>query len=278
MKSRFKILVVLFILIVSSVQIFSQETFNLSYKFEKGKTYFYRSVSDMDMNINAMGQEINTKSESKTKMRMEVADVTADKFEIINSVDSLYSKTGNPMGEDVINNGENIVGKKTKMIFNNLGKKLKTIEIDPIISAEGMNSSGAASLLLEITGKPVKAGDVWNIANTDTNKSGEAGSMITKSDIEYKVEGKENKNSVECVKLSFKGTLKIEGSMNQQGMDMVLEGTGKISGLIYFDTNKGLINSIDNLTDMNITIAIPAQNMTMPMIQKMKSTTILTDK
>jgi len=66
--------------------------------------------------------------------------------------------------------------------------------------------------------------------------------------------------------------------MNRSGMDMVLEGTGKVTGLIYFDVSKGLINLTENNTDMSITIAIPAQNMTMPMTQKMKSVTVLTEK
>jgi hypothetical protein len=231
----------------------------------------------MEMAMNAMGQEINTKSESKTKLKMEIAESTPEKIEIITSLDSMYSKAGNPMGEDIISNGENVVGKKTKMIYSILGKKLKTIEIDPIVTADGMNASGGTNLLIQLTDKPVKVGDVWNTSDVDTSKSG-AGSMITKSDVEYKVEGKENKNSVDCFKISFKGTLKIEGAFTQQGTDVVLEGKGKLSGVLFFDPAKGMIYTIDNSIDMDSTIAIPAQNMTMPMNQKTKSITLLLEK
>jgi hypothetical protein len=277
MKNVQRIVIIIFALLISSSQIFSQDTFNLNYKFEKGKTYFYRSTLSMDMSLNAMGQEMNGKTESKSKLKMEIADVTPAAIEIISSLDSMYSKTTGFQG-DQENNGENFVGKKTKMIYNTQGKKIKTIEIDAITGANGMSASGGTSLLMEIADRPVKIGEVWKMATIDTNTAGGTGKIISKSDSEYKAEGKENRNGIDCLKISFKASIKTEGNMNQMGMDMVMEGTGKSTGTIYFDLTKGVIYEVSSDANMDITMAIPAQNMTMPMVQKMKSVSILLEK
>lgn len=277
MKNAQRITIIIFALFISASQIFAQDTYNLTYKFEKGKTYFYRVTQKMDMVMNAMGQEMTQKSDVMSKLRMEITDVTPAIFEIISSIDSMHVKASGMQG-DTESNGEGIVGKKTKLIYNNFGKKIKTIEIDPIVTTDGMTAAGGSALLMRLAEKPVKVGEVLTVNSIDTNKVGESGSMITKSDVEYKVEGKEVKNGVECVKLSYTGKVKTEGSMSMQGMDMVLEGTGKSTGFLFFNMAKGLIQAIDDDTTMDINMAMPAQNMTIPMNQKLKSVTTLLEK
>jgi hypothetical protein len=273
MKDRIKIAILIFILLVSSIQISAQNTFNLSYKFEKGKTYFYRITSVIEKTQNMMGQETINNIVSKSKIRMEAADVNPDNFSITTSFDSIYSKSSSSMGgDDAINNGEGAIGKKTKIIFNNYGKKLKTIEIDTVKSEGGMN------IFTQLTNKPLKVGEVWTNVKSDTSKMGEDGNMITKSDTECKVESKENIGGVECLKISFKGNMKIEGAMTQQEMNIVLEGTGKTTGIIYFDLAKGLMKSTDTTTETNMTAVLPEQNITIPITQKTKTNILLLEK
>lgn len=279
MKTSLKSALFVFTLLFASMQIFAQDMYNMNFKFEKGKTYFYRTTANIETVQNMMGQEINVKIESKSKMRFDIADATPTQFDIITSFDSVYTKSSNPMGgEDNINKGEGIVGKKTKMIYNQFGKKLQKIAIDAISSGSDMTNMGSANILFQLSDKPVKTGDVWNVSNTDTTKTGEDGKMIIKSDTEYKLEGKEKVNGADCLKISFKATMKIEGNMTQQGMGIVMEGTGKTTGTYLFDYAKGLMVTTDSGTNIDMTAAIPDQNITIPITQTMKAKIELTDK
>lgn len=278
MKNALKTTVIIFALMFTSIQLFAQDSFNLKYNFEKGKNYFMRTNMTSESTQNMMGQETSSKAESKTKMKLEIANATPAQIEFITSFDSVYSKSTNPMGgEDIVNNGEALVGKKTKMVYDIYGKKISKVVIDQVQS-NGLDGSGSgSSLFLQLSDKPVKVGDVWNTSGVDTNKVGEDGKIITKGDYELKLEGKEKYNGADCLKVTFKGTMKIEGSMTQSGYSIVIEGTSKTSGYFYFDIAKGLPLLNDSTTDMNMTIAVPDQNMTIPMTQTMKTKVTLTE-
>lgn len=279
MKTSLKTALLVFALVFTSVQIFAQDMYNLSFKYEKGKTYFYRTNTNTETVQNMNGQENTFNSISKAKIKLDISDVTPTQLEMITSFDSLYTKTPNPQtGEDVINNGEGVVGKKTKMIYNIFGKKIKKIEIDAITSSNNMNMGENANLLVQLSEKPVKIGETWTITRTDTTKMGEDGKGIVKSDTEFKIDGKDKFNGAECLKISFKGTMKIEGSMTNSGYNMVIEGTGKTNGYLLFDYNKGILLSSNSGVDQNMTIAIPDVSMTIPMTQNIKSAVILTEK
>ncbi len=279
MKLSIKTALMVFTLLFVSVQLFAQDTFDLKFKFEKGKTYFYRTSMTMDQTQNMMGQEMSTNTESKTKVRFDVTDVTPTQIELVTSIDSLYSKTGNPMGgEDIVSNGEGIVGKKTKMVYDVYGKKIKKIEVDAIQAAgnAGLSGGNTSSLMYQLAEKPVKIGDTWAVSNQDTIKVGEDGKMITKADVTYKVDSKESGSDL--VKVTFTGTTKVEGAMSQGGFNIVLEGTGKTTGSFLFDVVKGVMTTSDNVVNMDMTAAIPDQSITIPITQNMKSKTVLTDK
>jgi hypothetical protein len=279
MKTSLKTVLFVFALLFTSMQIFAQDTYNLNYKFEKGKTYLYRATSSTDMVQNAMGQEVTAKIDSKSKLRFDIANSTPTQIEIISSLDSVYTVQSNSAtGEDKISKGENIVGKKTKLIYNQFGKKLQKIVVDAVADDANNMGGGNASILFQLSEKPVKAGDVWNVASVDTNKQGEDGKMIIKSDTEYKLEGKESFNGVECLKISLKAAMKLEGNMTQGGMNLLMEGTGKTTGAYYFDYAKGIILSIDSSTNIDLTVALPDQNMTIPVTQVIKAKVVLTDK
>lgn len=277
MKRTTKIAIAVFALFFAAGTMFAQDSFNLKFKFEKGKTYLYRTVTNTEQVINAMGTEINTSALSKTKIRFEIADVTPAQIEAVLSFDSLYSKSSSPQG-DTENTGEGVIGKKTKYLYDNLGKKLKKIEIDVIKTETGQDYSSAANLFMQLAEKPMKIGESWSFSRTDTSKQGEDGKMITKSDIECKIEGKENKNGVDCLKISFNSKSKTEGAMTQGGMNIVMEGTGKTSGFFYFDYSKGIMTYTESTTDMDINAAIPEQSVTIPITNKVKATVLLTEK
>jgi len=257
--------------------IFAQDSFNLTFKLEKGKTYFYRTNSTVETTQNMMGTEMTINVLSKSKLKLEVTDATPTQTEIVTSFDSLYSKTSGMQG-DQENNGEGVVGKKTKYVYDNYGKKLKKIEVDAIPSQGMGDLGGSSNLFYQLTEKPMKVGETWSVSRTDTTKTGEDGKMITKSDIDCKVDGKETYKGAACLKISVTGKIKIEGAMVQQGFNIVLEGSGKTGGYFYYDIAKGLMLFTDTNTDVDLTAAIPDQSITIPITTKTKAKVELTEK
>ena len=64
----------------------------------------------------------------------------------------------------------------------------------------------------------------------------------------------------------------MTGKMKQMGMDMVMEGSGDITGTVWFDPALGLLIEEQNNTSMEMTLALTGQTqMTIPMSQKTKS-------
>jgi len=278
MKTGKVVLSIFFILSFISMQIFAQDTYNLKYKFEKGKTFSYRILSSTSQKVTAMGQEVNTSIDAKAKMKLETAEVSAAGNEIIAAFDSFYTKTSIDItGAENIDNGAEIIGKRMKIIYDQYGKKIKKVEIDKIKSNQNQEFSKNTNIFIQLPEKPVKAGETWTNSNTDTTASDEANKMITKTDVEYKLEGREKYLGADCLKISFKGTLKIEGVAVQQNMNIVMEGTGKVAGVYFFNENKGTIIFIENIADVDVNAAIPDQGMTIPISNKSKSTVFLVD-
>ena len=97
--------------------------------------------------------------------------------------------------------------------------------------------------------------------------------MIYKRNLEYTVLAREKKGNRDCLKIDFKGTMEITGKMKQMGMDMVLEGSGEVSGTVWFDPAAGLLIEDQNINIIEMTMALTGQaQMTIPMTQKVNST------
>ncbi len=276
MKTTLKTVVVLFAVIFTS-SLMAQDSYKLNLKFEKGKTYFYRTTSNVESTQNVMGQEMSSTTDSKTKMRLEITDVTPAQFEVITSFDSVYSKTSSVQGE-MENKGENVVGKKTKYVYDINGKRLNKIDIDKVASSGMGDLGGSSNIFYQMSDKNVKVGDTWSVNRIDTTSTGEEGKMIVKSDMNFKVDGKEKYNGSECLKISIDGKMKLEGAMAQGGMNIVLEGTGKVTGHFMYDIAKGLMTYTVNNADMDMNAAIPEQSLTIPITNKMKTKVELTEK
>jgi len=277
MNPRWGILLSL-ILLFFSANLFAQDTYSLKYKFEKGKTYFYRMTNDNEVNQSVMGQEINLKSRSILKMRMEIADVANENIEIITSMDSVEFKSDNPMVGDAAGEAaKSIIGKKTKMIYDKFGKIVKKIEIDKFSTPMNLSATGSSEGLFRLSSKPVKIGESWQ--NIDTMKiapGGEgSGNMLFIITSDLKLEGKEVYENIECLKISYSQVVKIEGSMSTQGNSVIINGTGKGIGYCLFDDKNGNFTKNIVNVDMNTTISLPEQNIEMPMTQNTKTSILM---
>jgi hypothetical protein len=84
----------------------------------------------------------------------------------------------------------------------------------------------------------------------------------------YSLIGTEKRGDVSCAKISYKGTLGIEGKGSMMGSETFIEGKGTVDGAFYFDPLQGRIVSDDFTLDTDLTMAMTGANtMTIPMTQ-----------
>jgi hypothetical protein len=100
--------------------------------------------------------------------------------------------------------------------------------------------------------------DTWKKDAPDTVSRGGM-KMTVKPNIEYKIVGEEKKNDLKCWKIIFSGTSTIEGSGNQRGMDVTIDGTVKVKGTAYFAPGEGISVLTEQSSDTDMTTTFTGQ-------------------
>lgn len=253
-------------------QALSQETYKLEYKFEKGKTYYYRDVVTSKVTQEMMGTEtrMDTKSELVHKL---VVDSVADNGDavIIASLDSArVSVQAKKLDTTMIVN--EVIGKRKKFLLSKFGEVLQKAMIDKIRigSQMGGDLSQESISFPKFTDKEFKIGDKWKSTSLDTIDM--MGSKIgVKTNASYKIVKKEIKFNHECLKIEYDSETESEGKTNMYGVEMYLESSGDIEGVIYFDPAVGLIIYEETETDESTTMATTGpQSMMIPITQTSK--------
>jgi hypothetical protein len=152
------------------------------------------------------------------------------------------------------------------------------IDSSDVSAVAGQNELGKLKLL---PGKRVKVGEKWQDKNVENRKAtkGSPLDMEITSDLQYTLVGKESKDGREFYKISYTADVTVEGKGNQMGMDMTIEGTGKVEGFHYFDPGSSMVVYSEENTEMNMNVAVQGpQNMTIPMTQSVKSVTTFEEK
>ena len=179
----------------------------------------------------------------------------------------------------------------TTMHYTNMKDKIRVVfaVTGKTLSTEKVDSSEVAAIISQLNpnwlkllpGKQVKVGETWqdDVAENRKASSGNPFEMEVKSKIENTLTGKEIWNNKECLKISFNGTMTVNGKGTQMGMEMFIEGTGKTEGFFYFDPTTSLVVYNENVTeaDMNVAVSGP-QNMTIPMTLVTKTITTFEEK
>lgn len=278
MKTQLSQLVsmVLITMLIASSSL-AQESFKLEYKFEKGKTYRYKEVSSGKMTQEMMGKEMKMSSEVEKVVKIIVNDIskTGD-ITVTTSADSMKVFSSTPMGDTTIYPKE-LLDKRTEVTFSKKGKKLSEQVIDSVKQAGRMASMAPVEpIQFHILPEDAKAiGTIWNSLTVDTvDRMG--GKVLTTSDIEYTLVGKEKKLGYDCLKISFKGKTEIEGKASIQGMELMIEGSGKMNGSFYFDPKLGIVVFEETEIDSETTMATTGeQAMIIPITQFAKNTRTL---
>lgn len=273
------ILITAIVFAMINFQAGAQEKFNLGYKMEKGKTYRFKQDNKIETTQEMGGQEMKMITDENSIIRYDVTDVsTSGLMNLIYTYeDSKLRMKG--MGRDTTMDMQNIKGKKTRAEMAKTGKIIKEAPADTSKSANSSSSlnmfaNASMSMLPE---QSVGIGEKWQGISNDTTRSSD-GRVIYKKNIEYILSGIEKKGKHDCLKIIFKGTLEMSGTMKQMGRDIVMEGTGETSGSFWFDVASGILVEDASVAAIEMTMAIVGQQqMTIPMSQRINSSKILVE-
>ncbi len=269
-------LTVLLILVSNSS---AQETYNLKYKFSKGMTFNYRIETSTSTTQEAMGREVKTSSNSVNVMNYKINDVSDNgDFEFNIKFDTAYVKSSF-MGRDTTIELNDLVGKRLGMQMSSLGEFKKLEQLDTI-SVQGQMIPFEQLLKRSVTmfpGKDLKVGDSWNESPIDSiSIKNIGGQIIDTMEVVYTLAGTENKLGYNCYKVTSTGNIKLQGKGNVQGMDLYIEGTGKMSGTVYLDMESCMPVYSESNMDNDMTLATTGQqSMVIPMTQSSKTTQTL---
>ena len=280
MKRVFLTLTLLFVFVISSNASFGQESVMLKYNFKEGKSFKTTMNLSNDMVQSMMGQEVKATSivGVVSEYRISKVDAKNNATALVTILD--LTATTMAMGK------ENVVKKsdfKKENICAEYDQTGKTITSKLIDTTEDFSTVGSFQGFVKLQALPareVKVGEVWNEKQIDTVNNGPSNPMslmTTAMDTEYTLVGKEMRDGKNVYKISYKSSLELAGTGKQMNMDLFLEGTGEVTGLIYFDPAASITVYAEGNTEMNSTVTVSGQqNMSIPMTQKVKvvSTTV----
>jgi hypothetical protein len=255
----------------------AQEKFSLSYKMEKGKSYRFRQDNKIETTQEMGGQEMKMSTDESSTIKYDILEVSPDGLMSLIYTYSDAKLRMKGMGRDTTMDLKNIMGKKTSAEMAKTGNVIKESPIDTTKDAKASPSLNmfANASMPRLPEQAVGVGEKWPGITSDTTHSAD-GQVIYKKNIQYILTLKEKKGSHDCVKIDFKGTLEMSGTMKQMGMDIAMEGTGETSGSFWFDDVSGMLIEDTNSTTIEMTLAITGQQqMTIPMSQIISSSKIL---
>ena len=223
-----------------------------------------------------MGQEMKIENGSDVTVSLTTDNVAGDgSITLITQLVAGTSRIKNPM-QDTTMALTDMIGKRMKIRVKSDGTILGREIVDTVDSEGRMRGMGQREAVRFhiLPDHSVKAGETWSSTFVDTvdNMGGKIVNVV-KSD--YTVVGPETKNGANCLKVGYTGAITVEGSGTMQGMDIYIEGGGKVTGTMYFDLARGMVLLDESATETESTIAVTGQqNMTIPISQK--STTVQT--
>jgi len=239
----------------------------MSYRLQDIGSLTYVSDNSMKMDMQIMGQNVETESIEKHNFTTKVKEVNGDDMVLGIIFNSSEGNVKSMQGEQK-SDFSGIIGKGFDLTVSKYGEEKGITNDDDVKSALDANSyeniaRNFSNLFPTLSENPVKIGDSW--LSYDTVSIDVPGSKITllfTSDNKY--EGLESVMGYDCAKIvsTVKGTM--SGDVSQQGMDFKVEGTIDAIDTWFFAYKEGILvkfNS-DGITDANIS---GMMGMTIPM-------------
>jgi hypothetical protein len=258
---------------------YSQKSVDLKYKFNKGKSYVQNTQISQNVTQTMNGQEMKVLAEVNSISEYNIENVEKDGNATI-LVSAKDLSVHSSMGAMDTTMKFSDLKDKFRGVYSITGKSISSTKVDSSEAARMFSQLDFGKLKV-LPGKSIKPGEKWQDKIVDSKKSSDNNPFATEttSDMEYTLVGKEAKDGNEYFKISYTGTMTVNGKGNQMGMDMFIEGTGKTQGFMYFDAKKSMVVYSEDNTEMDMSVAVSGQqNMTIPMTQSIKTIITMEEK
>jgi len=251
----------------------------LQYKGEPGEVRQYKMNTNLEQNVEMMGNEVNNNVEMAYFLTQKIQSAEKDgSLKMTFTYDSLtFDASGAQMGamKDVLlKRIKKMKGIEIDFKISNKGDVLEFTKIDSLIPQQlrqFINPRQSFSAFLPgLPEMSIKIGDSWQDKNELPIKSDKMDMKLI-SDNKLTLLGKEQVDRRELLKIKSVGTIEMEGKLEQGGMNVFMEGDGDSKGEFLFDNSNGLYYSGSSETEMDMTVALTGQQtMTIPMTQIIK--------
>lgn len=280
MKRAFLTLTLLFVFVIASNASFGQESVMMKYNFKEGKSFKTTMNTTNEMVQSMMGQDVNSSWTLNAVSEFKISKVDAKKnaTALVTILD--LSVTSVAMGKENVVKKSDFKKENICAEYNQTGKSISGKLIDTTEDLSSIGSFQEFVKLQILPAREMKVGEVWNEKQIDTVNNGPANPIsliITATETEYTLVGKEIREGKNVYKVSYKSAMEIAGKGKQTNMDLFLEGTGEVTGFFYFDPAASITVYSEANTEKIATITVSGQqNMTIPTTQKTKtvSTTV----
>ncbi len=255
--------------------------YKLIYRLQKGQNLKYKMNLSMNTSAEMMGQEMNSSVDGSSSMHIDVEQVSKEgNVTFVQTVDSawVHIKSAGPQSIDsTFRNPEGVAGKRTRQEITARGKKVKSVDVDSVelagVAAQ-MPSQLSSFQLFELPENDVKIGDTWSVSTTDSVSQGGAKFIVTPSRT-FTMGAEIDTMGYKCVRLVYKGTTSLKGEGTNGGMKLFFEGEGPNEGVVYFAIKEGVIVTVIDNSDLEMTIALTGQ-MSMTIPQSTSTKTVVT--
>ena len=251
----------------------------LDYKMPAGRALTYQIKADEAQVMEIQGQSNNTQTTSTSTFTFKAKGVKDKNFLLGITIDDMAATVTNSAQGDMSPNMGSVKGKSFDMVLSPLGSEVDVSGAEAItydMATETRNLGSSFKMFFPDTaGKPVKVGDTWPSSSWIEEKTGSISIRIDFQNVNT-LEGFETVDGMECARVSSQVTGTITGTGNQQGADLTFSGTSKGKDVWYFAVKEGIFVKQMSESTSDMSIDVPAANMTIPMTQTSKNEVKLT--
>ena len=222
----------------------SKKGTTLRYSFPENQVLKYRTGSDIQQTLDIYGQEMIIDIGQYLVYTSKLNSKSKDENQIHITIDTMDLFISSPQG-DINPDMDGVNNKSFNMTLSSLGAGMDVSEAESIQFeiTPGTKRNVAITfkfLFPKLPEKTLKIGDTWSLTDTIAEKyDNEEVTMIIEGD--YALAGFETISGLECAKVTAVISGTRSGKANQQGMDMVSDGTMLGSGTFFFAFKDGYL-------------------------------------
>ncbi len=252
--------------------------FVLTYRMMPGESVSYSSNGTEKTSLKIMGSDYGSTTNFVNSFTLAAKESGNENVNTTVTINELVLDSQSPQGNNSIDTSP-VLGKNFELIFSPLGRELEYIGIEDLKIDMGPQSGGVQdvlnyyrSLLPDLPDRPMKIGESW-VAEEEF--SGPAGNLdvTVKSKNTHTLQGMENVDGLECLKISTAVHSDITGTGVQDGNDLDFIGTAEATGTWYFAYKKGMFVKSESTSEMEGNIDVSGSvEFSIPITQTTTST------